>query len=127
MSCSCSCKGGPTLVLACSGASNVGQLTNDVAKRLDAENSAKFYCLAGPGGDIEPMVTAVKDAGGLLVLDGCPVACAKLIMDRAGVTDYEYVVVTDLGIEKNRDFALPDSQIDQVMVECRARIGSSCQ
>ena len=73
------------------------------------------------------MVKAVKEAGQLLVLDGCPVACAKLIMDRAGVADYEYVVVTELGIEKNRDFALPDSHIEQVMVACRTRIGSSCQ
>jgi uncharacterized metal-binding protein len=127
MSCNCSCKGSSTMVLACSGASNVGQLTNEAAMRLDTEKLAKFYCLAGPGGDIEPMVKAVKDAGHVLVLDGCPVACAKLIVDRAGVADYEYVVMTELGIEKNRDFALPDSHVEQVMAACRARIGSSCQ
>jgi uncharacterized metal-binding protein len=114
------------MVLACSGASNVGQLTNEAAKRLDGENAAKFYCLAGPGGDIEPMVKAVKDAGQLLALDGCPVGCAKLIMDRAGRTDYEYVVVTELGIEKNRDFSLPESDVEQVMAECRTRLGSCC-
>ena len=126
MSCSCSCKGSSTMVLACSGASNVGQLTNEVAKRLDVEKSAKFYCLAGPGGDIQPMVKAVKEADQLLVLDGCPVACAKVITDRAGVADYGYVVVTELGVEKNRDFDLPEADIEQVMTECRTRLGSCC-
>jgi len=125
MSCSCSCKGSSTMVLACSGASNVGQLTNEVAMRLDMEKAAKFYCLAGPGGDIEPMVKAVKDADQLLVLDGCPVACAKLIMERAGVADYEYVVVTELGIEKNRDFDLPEADVDRVVAECRSKIECS--
>jgi uncharacterized metal-binding protein len=123
MSCSCSCKGSSKMVLACSGASNVGQITNEVAKRLDIEKLARFYCLAGPGGDVESMVKTVKDADQVLVVDGCPVACGKLIMERAGIADYHYVVVTDLGIEKNRDFALPQEHIDQVMGECQARIG----
>jgi uncharacterized metal-binding protein len=113
------------MVLACSGASNVGQITNEVAKRLDSEKLARFYCLAGPGGDIDAMVQAVKSADQLLVIDGCSVACGRLIMERAGVEDYQYVVVTDLGIEKNRDFSLPEEHLDQVMTRCRAMIGGS--
>ena len=120
---SCNCCGGSKMVLACSGASNVGQLTNEVAKRLDIESLAKFYCLAGPGGDIGAMVTAVKDAGQVLVIDGCPVACAKLIMELSGIADYEYVVVTDLGIEKNRDFELAGSGRGVRASACRAKIG----
>lgn len=125
MSCSCSCKGSVGVALACSGASNVGQLTNEAAKRLDAEKLSRFYCLAGPGGDIDAMVKTVKDSSPVLVIDGCPVACGKLIMERSGVTDYQYVVVTDLGIEKNRNFDPPEADIDRVVSECRARIESS--
>lgn len=119
---SCNGSGSSRLVLAGSGASNVGQLTNEAAKRLDIEKSAKFYCLAGPGGDIQAMTQSVKDADQVLVIDGCPVACAKLIMERTGIADYEYVVVTDLGIEKNRDFDLPEADVESVTSACRARI-----
>jgi len=118
-----SCCGGSRMVLACSGASNVGQLTNEVAKRLDIESLARFYCLAGPGGDIDAMVKTVKDADQVLVIDGCPVACAKLIMERSGIADYEYIVVTDLGVEKNRNFNLPEADVECVASACRAKIG----
>ena len=120
---SCNCSGSSKLVLACSGASNVGQLTNEAAKRLDIEKLAKFYCLAGPGGDIESMTKTVQNAEQVLAVDGCPVGCAKSIMERAGIADYEYVLVTELGIEKNRDFDLPEAHVESVTSACRAKIG----
>lgn len=121
----CSCSGSNRLVLACSGASNVGQLTNEVAKRLDAEKSAKFYCLAGPGGHVPAMTANVQAADKVLVLDGCPVACAKLIAEQAGITDYDYVMVTDLGIEKSRDFNLPEADIETVLSAGRAALNGT--
>lgn len=110
------------MVLACSGASNVGQLTNEAAKRLDIEKSAKFYCLAGPGGHVDAMVNAIKDVEQVLVVDGCSVACAKLIMEEAKIANYEYLVVTEMGIEKNRDFNLPEADIECVASACRAKL-----
>ncbi|MCX6344077.1 MAG: putative zinc-binding protein [Armatimonadetes bacterium] len=124
---SCNCSGSSKMVLACSGASNVGQLSNEAAKRLDIEQSAKFYCLAGPGGDIDAMVSAVNEVEKLVVIDGCGVACAKLIMERSGIDNYCYVVVTDLGIEKNRNFSLPEADIECVTSACRAMIDVKCE
>jgi len=111
------------MVMVCSGASNVGQLTNEAAKVLDAEQTARFYCLAGPGGHVDSMVDTVKAAEKVLVVDGCPVACAKLIADAAGIENYEYVIVTDLGIAKNRDFDLPQADVERVVSACRSKIG----
>lgn len=118
------CSGSSKMVLACSGASNVGQLTNEAAKRLDIEKAARFYCLAGPGGDVDAMVNTVKDADKVLVVDGCPVACGKLIAEKSGIEDYDYVLVTELGIEKNRDFALPESDIEKVVSACNAKLSA---
>ena len=60
------------MTLACSGGSNVGQITNEV-----------------------------------------------------GLENYDYVVVTDLGIEKKRDFELPDAEIDKVLSVCREKLSTA--
>jgi len=36
----------------------------------------------------------------IVCIDGCEVGCAKKILERAGVTITDYVVVSALGIEK---------------------------
>ncbi|MGC8863478.1 MAG: putative zinc-binding protein [Armatimonadota bacterium] len=118
----CCCTAENATVLACSGGSNVGQITNEVAKRLDQENKAKFFCLAGVGGHISGMGASVKGCERVLVLDGCPVGCAKATMEAAGLDDYEYVVVTELGIEKNHDFTLNETDVDNVLKESRSRL-----
>ncbi|MCE5322546.1 putative zinc-binding protein [bacterium] len=119
------CCGSTNLILACSGASNVGQITNEVAKKLDIEKQGRFFCLAGVGGHISGMVASVGGSDKILVIDGCPVACAKLTMDEAGLDDYEYVVVTDLGIEKNHDFTLDPADIDKILEICCSKLNGS--
>ena len=121
----CCCADGLKTILACSGASNVGQITNETAKRLDIEKQGRFFCLAGVGGHVSGMIVSVEGAEKVLVIDGCPVACAKKCMDAAGLSNYEYLVVTDLGIEKNHDFTLNESDISLVMDECKIKLNNA--
>lgn len=121
----CSCEGGTKVVLPCSGASNVGQIANEAAKRLDVEGAAGFFCTAGVGGHISGMVASVKGADKVLVLDGCSVACAKKCVDEAGIKDYDYLVVTDLGIEKKHEFNLSEADIENTVSECRLKLRAS--
>jgi uncharacterized metal-binding protein len=121
----CYCSATTNVVLACSGGSNVGQLTNEAAKRLNGEKVAKFSCLAGIGGQVGGMVASVKGADKVLVIDGCPVACAKHCMTQAGIEDYQYLVVTDLGIEKNSELELAEPDVNRVLAECRLRLNGS--
>jgi uncharacterized metal-binding protein len=110
------------ICLACSGGSNVGQMTNEVAKRLDVAGDAKFFCLAGVGGHVSGMVASVKGADRVLVLDGCPVGCAKKCTDAAGISGYEYLVVTELGIQKKHDFDLPEKDVEKVLLAARDKL-----
>jgi len=116
----CGCQGGTKMTLACAGASNVGQMTNEVAKRLDTAGQANYFCLAGVGGHISGMVESVKGADTVLVLDGCDMACAKKTMEAAEIADYEYLVVTDLGIEKVHAFDTPAEQLRTVQEKASA-------
>jgi len=120
------CAGGDVrVVLACSGGSNVGQITNEVAKALDEAGSAKFFCLAGVGAHLSGMVASVRGSDKVLVLDGCSVSCAKKCVDQAGIQSYEYLVMTDLGIEKNHTFRLGADDIDRGLIAATAKLGVS--
>jgi len=117
------CSAGETKVLlVCAGASNVGQLTNDVAKQLASAGEACFFCLAGIGGHVSGMIASVRGADKVVVLDGCPGACAKKTMDAAGLKDYEHLVVTDLGIEKQHTFEISKADFQKTLEAARKRL-----
>jgi len=103
------------MLLACSGGSNVGQLANQAAVELTQEGFGKMFCLAGIGGRLSGFVQSAKDVANLVVIDGCPVGCAKAILDQAEITPSSYIVLTDNpGIEKNKDFDLKRDDVEQV-------------
>jgi uncharacterized metal-binding protein len=100
-------------------------MTNEAAKRLAVSGDAKFFCLAGVGGQISGMVASVKGADKVLVLDGCPVGCGKKCADQAGISGYHHLVVTELGIEKKHSFDLPEADVAKTVEASRQLIGTS--
>ena len=102
------------MMLACSGASNVGQLANQAAVELTQEGRGKMFCLAGIGGQLSGFVQSAKDVPLLVAIDGCEVGCAKAILDNAQVPLRHYLVLTEEGIEKNKNFNLEPSDIERV-------------
>jgi uncharacterized metal-binding protein len=113
------CSGDNVLIFACSGGSNVGQITNEAAKKLDDEGVGTFYCLAGVAGKIEPIIANTRGADRVICLDGCSVACAKAVLEMADVPISCYVVATDLGIEKGHHFDLTDAEVESVCAAAR--------
>ena len=71
------CDPASTLIFACSGAADVGEIADHAARKLSREGAGKMYCLAGVGGRVEGILKNTKAAEALLVLDGCPLHCAK--------------------------------------------------
>jgi uncharacterized metal-binding protein len=96
------CSAAPTLIFACSGAADVGSIADQAARKLTAEGAGKMYCLAGVGGHVPGIVKTTKDAERILALDGCPVDCTKLSLEEAGITRFEHIKVTDLGLDKGK-------------------------
>ena len=113
------CDGKKTLIFACSGGSNVGQIVNEAAKKLTGEEVGKFYCLAGVGGGISGIVETTKGADQIVVLDGCSVACAKAIVDKLQVPITCYVDAAQLGIEKAPHFDITEEQVETVCAAVR--------
>ena len=111
------------MLLPCSGGSNVGQLANQAAVELTQEGFGKIFCLAGVGAHLPGFVQSAKDVPEVIVIDGCEIGCGKAIFDHIEVTPKQYLVLTGLGIEKNKDFNLQRLDIEKV----KEVIKGSCQ
>jgi uncharacterized metal-binding protein len=117
------CDGGnDVMILACSGGSNVGQLANQAAIELTQEGIGKMFCLAGIGAHLSGFVQSAVDVPVLVAIDGCSVGCTKGILEHAEIVARHYVVLTDEGIEKNKNFNLSRADIDQVKTAVKARL-----
>jgi uncharacterized metal-binding protein len=118
-SCCGSDKKKTVLIYACSGGANVAEISDKAARELMFSGQGSMFCLAGLGAGIQGMVQTAKDADVNLVIDGCPMGCAKKIFEKAGVTNYSYVTVTDLGIDKTKGARCTDEQVDRVVAKAR--------
>jgi uncharacterized metal-binding protein len=96
------CSGGPKLIFACSGAADVGAISDRAARKLSKDGIGAMFCLAGVGGRIEPIMKKTGSASKILAIDGCNLDCVKNCLEKAGFTEFEYIRVTDLGLEKGK-------------------------
>ena len=97
----CSCQAAPKLIFPCSGASDVGGLTDRAARQMTLDLAGKMYCLAGIGGRVEGILANTKSAAKVLVIDGCKEECARKTMELAGFSGFAYLQLErDLGFEK---------------------------
>ena len=107
------------LIFCCSGASNVGVLSFQAAIRLAQEGFGEFSCIAGIGSSNPPMIRTAKSAGERVVIDGCPIGCARKIMDANLIPVDRYVIVTELGIDKTHEFDIENSDIENVVKKAK--------
>ncbi len=108
------CCAAPTLIFACSGAADVGAIADKAARSLTADGVGKMYCLAGIGGRVPGIVKTTQEAEKILAIDGCPLDCTKLSLEEAGITEFEHMKVTDLGLEKGKSPATHENIVTVV-------------
>jgi len=124
-SCCGTAKAKTVLLYACSGGANVGEISDKAARELMFAGEGTMFCLAGLGGDIQGMVQTARDADVNLVIDGCPMDCAKKTFDRHGIANYQHVKVTDLGIEKVKGVRCTDGQVQKVVAKAKEVLAKS--
>jgi uncharacterized metal-binding protein len=94
----CGAGSSPAMILACSGASCPGRLSNQAAVELTLEGHGKMYCLAGIGAGLSGFVQSARDVTTLVVIDGCETACGRICLEKAGVRVEKHVVVSRLAL-----------------------------
>jgi uncharacterized metal-binding protein len=88
------------LVYACSGCSDAGELADRIARRLAGNGVAEMSCLAGIGGRVRSIMTKGEKAARILVIDGCPLNCARKTLELAGLTNFEHLGLHEVGLRK---------------------------
>jgi uncharacterized metal-binding protein len=111
------------MLLACSGGSNVGQIANQAAVELTQEGFGKMYCLVGIGAQLSNFAQSAKDAETIVTLDGCSLGCAKAVLEQAKIPNKNYLVLTDLGIEKNKNLALQKEDVQRIKETVKRQFG----
>jgi uncharacterized metal-binding protein len=97
----CSCQSAPKLIFSCSGASDVGGLSDCAARQMNVDQTGKMYCLAGIGGRVRTIMETAKTAAKILLIDGCPQECARKTMEQAGFSGFQHLKLADLGFHKS--------------------------
>lgn len=91
------------LVFACSGASDVGGISDQAARRIGRSKVAIMSCVAGIGAQVPELLDTARAAVGILAIDGCGRDCARLCLERAGLHGFAHLQLErDLGWEKGK-------------------------
>ena len=114
----CICSGGPKLIFACSGAADVGEITDRAARKLTKEGAGKMFCTVGIGGRVSGIMKTTESAERILAIDGCPLNCVKNSLEQAGFNKFEHLQLAELGLEKGKS---PANEVDIEKVVCAAR------
>lgn len=98
----CKCCAAPRLIFACSGAADVGHISDLAARKLTADGAGKMFCLAGIGGRVSGIVASTQSARSILAIDGCPLDCARKTLEEAGLDRFKHLRLTDMNLEKGK-------------------------
>ena len=88
------------VIYACSGCSDVGELADLVARELTRSGVAEMSCLAGIGGRVKSLMNKAHRAETILVIDGCPLNCARNTLELAGFQKFHHLELHRLGFRK---------------------------
>ena len=87
------------VVFACAGCSAAGRLAYDLALELDRRQTAEMSCLAGLAAELKPF-TRLVEGRPVWVVDGCPIQCARAILQQQGRTIDYHIRLDNYGVRK---------------------------
>ena len=121
MPCTCGGDNETRLLYSCAGAANTGFLADQVTRALGRDGAGAMTCLAAVGADLSGFVESARAASRNIVIDGCPVGCAKRIFEARGLP-FEQFVMTEFDVHKGKT-AITGEVIERVTAEVKARLG----
>lgn len=97
------------------GMSNVGTLTGlaglEAVKQLEP-GQAGIFCLGGLPTQSQSVLDKTRAARRIITIDGCPLNCARKIVEQAGFTPAKTInLVEDCGIKKGPPQAYGDEEM----------------
>lgn len=115
---SCSCGGNEKsrLIFPCAGQANTGQISNQAAIQLSSEGYGDFVCTALLASGSESLSGRTTEVDEVVAIDGCGMNCARKIVEKAGATVHQHLVVTEFGVEKkSADRSFTPEQVEEIV------------
>jgi uncharacterized metal-binding protein len=69
----------------------------------------------GIGGKVPGILKSTEETDEIIAIDGCALICAKKSPELAGFTVDKHIVLTELGMQKNKDLDLQESEVKEIM------------
>ncbi|MFY9800529.1 MAG: putative zinc-binding protein [Methanoregula sp.] len=86
-------------LVTCSGVSNTGKLTTQVALTLMQRRPGQYVWIHA-GQSTGTLQADIGDAEQVIVIDGCGDCCAKKKLSSSRIAPHHHIIATELGIEK---------------------------
>ena len=118
------CCGGTKLIFSCSGSADVGAIADQAARKLTKDGIAKMFCLAGVGGRVAGIMKTTEAADMILIIDGCPLDCAKNCLIQAGFTKFNHLQLAGIGLGKGKS-PVSEDNIRLVTIKATEILGAS--
>jgi uncharacterized metal-binding protein len=112
----------PPIVYSCSGSSNVAQLANHLAVRLDRAGLAEMSCIVGVGGDVKPLVKKATSGAPIVLIDGCPLRCCEHVLSAKGIRPTHAIRLHERGLRKVQHVDFTQEERDDVYHDVLAEI-----
>lgn len=110
------------IVYSCSGCSNVAQLANTLALRLDRSGAAEMSCIAGVGGKVPKMVRTARSGRRIVAIDGCKMHCSLACLDNIDVEPDLHLTLSDFGLRKRYGEDCNLEQADSLEAEIKQKL-----
>ena len=115
------CSAAAQVIFACSGAADVGKISDLAVRKLTEQGAGKMSCLAGVGGRVKGIMEITRAAQTILAVDGCPLHCARNTLEQAGFKKFEHLCLSDLGMVKGKT-PVTEEAIAKVVSQGKARL-----
>ena len=119
----CACEAAIVGLYACAGGSNVGQMANKVAVDLTNKGKGKIMCTVGIGGNVPGIIKSTEGTDEIIAIDGCALVCAKKTLERAGFTVDKHIILSELGMKKNKELDLNENEVNEIMAKVESALG----
>ncbi|HOW15485.1 putative zinc-binding protein [Methanosarcina sp.] len=111
----CSCGSANVALFPCTGAANVGQISNKIAIALEEQGIGNLMCTVGIGARAPGLMKSAEASDRIITIDGCPVNCATKTLELAGFKVDRQIVISELGVKKTRDRNPKDEEVAEVL------------
>ena len=72
-------------------------------------------CTAGIGARASGIMKSAKASDKIIVIGGCPVNCAIKTLELAGFKEDSHIIISELGIKKNKDKHLKENEVSEAL------------